>query len=170
MDSPRVHYTLSSLCFWDTWTQAGLKSTAYNLHLVTQRAPMCQHVRSERARVRESKRGRTKLKKGEGRGYRVIGIHAHKEVNECVKKMCVVCVFSQACPDGSGHPLPCPVCTQTGCSGFSQMNKQHSWGPTQALPPTFLPLFSWVNPHHLLSLRPWCVPRCTTSTVYRLST
>lgn len=54
---------------------------------------MCQHVRSERARVRESKRGRTKLKKGEGRGYRVIGIHAHKEVNECVKKMCVVCVF-----------------------------------------------------------------------------
>lgn len=76
---------------------------------------MCQHVRSERARVRESKRGRTKLKKGEGRGYRVIGIHAHKEVNECVKKMCVVCVFSQACPDGSGHPpLPVPCVHRQG--------------------------------------------------------
>lgn len=38
------------------------------------------------------------------------------------------------------------MCTQLRFSGFSRKNKQHSWGLTQALPPTFLLLFSWDNP------------------------
>ena len=125
-------------------------------------------------------KSKTKKKKKGGRKGLLSERNTRAQEGERVcrkKNVCGVCVFSQACPDGSGHPPlpclpPCPVCTQTGCSGFSQMNKQHSWGPTQALPPTFLPLFSWVNPHHLLSLQHWwCVPAAPPPPpVYRLST